>query len=312
MSTIKADMDGQAAAVFLEEYWGEPASELIAIEQGQVNRAYFFRMKEQEYVVRFNNQGSGFEKERYLSEKYGSERFPIPAIIGTGPVNGLYYAISKRAPGKTLIHYGGDQLSFLQSVLMELFAGLNQLDVTGTKGCGWILPSGEGSHTSWQEHLESSFDEEQPGFWQGWHGLFEGSFLDRDLFDSLYGRMLKLAAYSQGQRYLVHGDFHMGNLIAEGERITGVIDWEMAMYGDCLFDLATFHLWSPHVQLPELYYRHLQSQGRKMPYFEERLLSCLLCKGLDALRFYARTDDEPAYIHVRDDLLGRIAGSPAG
>jgi hygromycin-B 4-O-kinase len=308
MSTIKSEMDNQSAAAFLQAYWGETVEELEAIEQGEVNRAYFFQFRKQDYVVRFNAQLDGFQKELYLSNNFSSEDLPIPTIIEIGPISGMYFAISKRAAGTTLSHYDTNQLPLLQAMLIKLFTDMNKLEVGDTQGFGWVLPSGDGSHTSWQGHLESSFDETEPGFWHGWHGLFDGSFLDKGLFDTLYAKMMKLAAYSQTERYLVHGDFHTGNLIADGSRLTGVIDWELAMYGDYMFDLATFHLWSPHVKLPELYYKHCQSEGREIWHFEERLLSSLLCKGLDALRFYAKTHNEQAYVHVRDDLLRRIAG----
>ena len=37
---------------------------------------------------------------------------------------------------------------------------------------------------------------------------------------------------------LVHGDFRMGNILAEGSRLTGVLDWELAHLGDHHEDLA--------------------------------------------------------------------------
>ena len=37
---------------------------------------------------------------------------------------------------------------------------------------------------------------------------------------------------------LVHGDFRLGNLLVEGSRLTGVLDWELAHLGDPLEDLA--------------------------------------------------------------------------
>ncbi|MEM6908187.1 MAG: phosphotransferase [Pseudomonadota bacterium] len=37
---------------------------------------------------------------------------------------------------------------------------------------------------------------------------------------------------------LVHGDYRMGNLLAEGSRLTGVLDWELAHFGDRHEDLA--------------------------------------------------------------------------
>jgi aminoglycoside phosphotransferase (APT) family kinase protein len=37
---------------------------------------------------------------------------------------------------------------------------------------------------------------------------------------------------------MVHGDFRMGNLLADRDRISGVLDWEMAAPGDRLLDLS--------------------------------------------------------------------------
>ena len=45
---------------------------------------------------------------------------------------------------------------------------------------------------------------------------------------------------------VVHGDFRMGNFLVEGERITGILDWELAHLGDPLEDLgwAMSRLWN--------------------------------------------------------------------
>lgn len=46
---------------------------------------------------------------------------------------------------------------------------------------------------------------------------------------------------------LVHGDYRMGNLIVDGDRIAAVLDWEMAAPGDALADVAWcfIPLWEP-------------------------------------------------------------------
>ena len=41
---------------------------------------------------------------------------------------------------------------------------------------------------------------------------------------------------------LVHGDFRLGNLLAEGDRITAVVDWEIWSVGDPRVDLGWFLL----------------------------------------------------------------------
>jgi aminoglycoside phosphotransferase (APT) family kinase protein len=40
------------------------------------------------------------------------------------------------------------------------------------------------------------------------------------------------------RRALVHGDFRMGNLMVDGDRVTGVLDWELTHVGDPVEDLG--------------------------------------------------------------------------
>ena len=49
------------------------------------------------------------------------------------------------------------------------------------------------------------------------------------------------------RQVLVHGDFRMGNMIVVGDRISAVLDWEMAAPGDPLADLTWcfIPLWAP-------------------------------------------------------------------
>ncbi|PPJ25579.1 phosphotransferase family protein [Nocardia nova] len=50
-----------------------------------------------------------------------------------------------------------------------------------------------------------------------------------------------------GQSVLVHGDFRPGNVLYSGDRITGILDWEMTHLGDPVEDIAWAYraLWSP-------------------------------------------------------------------
>jgi aminoglycoside phosphotransferase (APT) family kinase protein len=51
-------------------------------------------------------------------------------------------------------------------------------------------------------------------------------------------------AAASRQRDVVHFDFHHRNYVADGERVTGVFDWEGARSGDWRFDLATLAFWA--------------------------------------------------------------------
>jgi aminoglycoside phosphotransferase (APT) family kinase protein len=51
---------------------------------------------------------------------------------------------------------------------------------------------------------------------------------------------------------LVHGDYRLGNFLFEGERITALLDWEMAHLGDPAEDIAWAYrrLWTPEMHVP--------------------------------------------------------------
>jgi len=50
---------------------------------------------------------------------------------------------------------------------------------------------------------------------------------------------------------LVHGDYRLGNFLFEGDRITALLDWEMAHLGDPVEDIAWAYraLWTPEMHL---------------------------------------------------------------
>jgi aminoglycoside phosphotransferase (APT) family kinase protein len=51
---------------------------------------------------------------------------------------------------------------------------------------------------------------------------------------------------------LVHGDYRLGNFLFEDERITALLDWEMAHLGDPAEDIAWAYraLWTPEMHVP--------------------------------------------------------------
>jgi len=100
--------------------------------------------------------------------------------------------------------------------------------------------------------------------------------------------MMKLIYYCEGRRYIVHGDFHFGNILCQDNKVTGIIDWGNVMYGDFVFDIATIHMQFPKYNMYKLFKDYYKEQGIVVENFEERFVCASLCKGLDALRFSAK------------------------
>ncbi len=67
-------------------------------------------------------------------------------------------------------------------------------------------------------------------------GLHDGLGEPHPVFELAFRTLGEDRAPSR--RTLVHGDFRMGNLMVDGERVTGVLDWELAHIGDPVEDLG--------------------------------------------------------------------------
>ena len=75
---------------------------------------------------------------------------------------------------------------------------------------------------------------------------------------------------------LLHGDFWPGNLLWEGDQLTGIVDWEDAMLGDPLADLGKSRLemlWALGREALELYTAHYLSlnntlETSALPYWD--------------------------------------------
>jgi aminoglycoside phosphotransferase (APT) family kinase protein len=65
---------------------------------------------------------------------------------------------------------------------------------------------------------------------------------DDPVIDALSDK-LAAAIPASGRATIVHGDYRLGNVMFDGTRVNGVLDWEMATIGDPLADLGYTLLW---------------------------------------------------------------------
>ncbi|MCL6442236.1 MAG: hypothetical protein K6T83_02010 [Alicyclobacillus sp.] len=84
--------------------------------------------------------------------------------------------------------------------------------------------------------------------------------------------------------------------------MTDIVDWDMVMYGDFMFDVATLHFWRPDLNFPQLVHEAWESHRGNIPHFDERLKCGLIFKGLDGLRFFAKKNDRNGYDWIKHQL----------
>lgn len=134
-------------------------------------------------------------------------------------------------------------------------------------------------------------------FYGEWHTLFQTTFLDRKVFD-YYDRMLKLLHKTPTARSLVHGGYGYGNVLVDSTEVTVVLDWTDARFGDPLFDLAYMDFWPSGYDLVDPYQRFCEERDITYEHYRERVQCYKYYSGLDAMRFFAKTENKNAHNSV--------------
>ncbi len=285
MPAIKPALTDAQVIALLQEHFPAPVEQLTGINNGQIAQTYSFTSGGQEYIVRFNqdNMGANFPKEAFIADRVASPRIPIPRIVHVGYFKELHYSITVKVPGRPLDQLAPAEYTQLLPEIMRTLDAIHHIDVSNwPPGYGVFDNNGVGLSTSWR------------------------NFLERDVFDSIYEEMSRLLDSCPEERSLVHGNYGFSNVITHGRKITGVLDWIDAKYGDFVYDIAWLDFWAPEVRHGELFRRYYARQGVSVPSYDERL-RCYHCYiGMDALRFFAKSNQPGAYQWARRRILELI------
>lgn len=275
-------------------------AELTALRGGETSQAFAFHAADQEWVVRVCRFPHGFERDHYAWQHFASPDIPIPKVRETGAYGDLFFAISERLPGRDLWSLPEPEHRRVLPLALDMLDRIHAIDVAVSKGYGeWTTP-GQGCHQSWRQFLTAPFDKQTPQPGNGQPGLLAN---DQDLIARIAEQVQRLTAYCPEQRWLLHGDYGYDNVLTDGQRITGVLDWANAGYGDYLYDIAWVGFWPVGRELTiELARRY--GGGPAAEHYAQRI-ACYQCLiGLGSLHFFAQGGREAPYRFVRDRLDG--------
>jgi aminoglycoside phosphotransferase (APT) family kinase protein len=131
-----------------------------------------------------------------------------------------------------------------------MIANLQKLHTIKSERAG--LLSEPDRHRTWKGMLLSIFE----GGDFAWQKISKREGLDRDLILSSVEKMLNRInkmEFREQNYSLLHTDFNARNLFVdqESDEITGIIDWEEAMFGDPIYDYARIRMYLWHYNLGE-------------------------------------------------------------
>lgn len=307
MPDLRPTITRDEVSTLLDQFFAGSVNDLTNLDGGEVARAFTFNAgtPREEYVLRLNDADHmpiSFAKEARLAQTIASPAIPIPPIKHEGRWEHFYFAISRRVPGVTLDQLPPAEIKALMPAVLDGMDAIHSVDISQFKGYGIFNEQGRGLFPDWRSSLLTvSQEEEDWDYFGKWHHLFEDTFLERDLFEALFRKMNELLAFCPTQeRWLVQNGLTMRNILAHDGKLTGIVDWIDAQYGDFVRDIAVLDFWLPFWNMRDVCLSRYQQRGLEIPNYNERLLcyQCHLC--LDGLRFYAKQGRYDSYQWLRE------------
>ncbi|MBI3910730.1 MAG: phosphotransferase [Armatimonadetes bacterium] len=218
--------------------WG-PVRDLVPLGGGQINRVYLVNS---ELVLRF--RPSGKSAEGFLTEQtllaLLQGRVPVAPVVLADTTRRLVdadYLVTRRLPGQTLAREwltatSGPRRRWLLRQWVELLRAIHEVRFPACGGfrSGALLPA-----PSWAAYLGERLQRRL--------ALMRACpNADPDLLDAVAAYWRRHVAAlacppSPADPRLVHRDLHFANVLVEGERITGVLDFEAAVAAPIDYEL---------------------------------------------------------------------------
>lgn len=314
MPYSKPELSDAEIRALLTARFAAPDGELRAVAGGQIAQVVAFTANGEAYILHINAPNvPNFEKDDYVYHHYASPHVPIPRIYQLGMVGDHSYAISQMMPGQNMADMTFEETAPYIPALIETLDAIHASDVSDSVGYGSFDAHGIAPYPGWRDFIASIGDEHEPGTFYGrWHSLFDETFLERDVWQRVYAAMVRLLNYCPEERWLLHADYAFGNVLVQDGRITAVLDWANAMYGDFLFDVAWLEYGLPEHQIAARFAAYYAAHGRNISHYHERLLCYKYLILLDSMRFYAQVGKEAEYIAMREQILPTLGWVQSG
>lgn len=296
--TMKAKMNLTTEQVqqFLTDHHRSSVSNIIMLSGGNWSQAFAYKQAGKDYVIRF-----GMHQDDYINDQaaqlYASSDLPIPKVLEVGETFGGYFAISERAFGTMIDELDHEAMKRVIPSLLATLDAIRIADISSSTGFGGRDNNGNGTFATWREWLLDVNQDKPNSKTHGWKIGLKNSPVGSKPFEEGYASLIELSRGLPEVRSLIHNDLMNFNVLVNDDKITAMIDWANALYGDFLYELANFVFWGPiHEPIKGIDWEsaaleHYKSIGLKVPMFKERLQCCMVRMGLDHLAYYGFTKD---------------------
>jgi hygromycin-B 4-O-kinase len=302
------------AARFVSQRFGDGAGPVEHVGDGAWSRCFGFTLEGSELVIRFGRHLEDFERDR-IAAHFAARNLPIPQVIEIDAAFDGWYCISTRSRGTPLEKLQPTEWDATVPSVLTLLDALRRTDISATTGFGAWNSEGTAPYATWTDYLASVMDDPTDARTHGWKRRLVDSPIGDAGFCRAFEVMIELAGTFVVDRNLIHNDLLNRNALASAGEVTAVFDWGCSIYGDFLYEPATFVFWSPwHAAIERsdmltVSIEHYRDIGLEVADLEARLRCCLLHIGLVHVAYNAFLGDEET-LFLTDRRMSRFVDAP--
>jgi hygromycin-B 4-O-kinase len=287
------------ATVVRERIAGEigPVTAWEAVTEGENSQAYRAVADGRDIVVRVNLRREGFDLDAWACRL--DHGIKVPEVLAIGAVDAAWFCVSTRLAGSRLCDLDMPAVKAAAPAVAETLRRIHDVPVAAG-GFGGIDPAtGSGRAPTWASAVAWGVPE-------SWSEIDDQA--DREFLEALSASVLAEVRTLPDFDRLLHGDFTGDNLIVGEDGGIGVIDWETAMVGDPLWDVAYQLFWSR--AMANMVPQARAAAAGAAPEGLDRIRCYMLVTGLRSASFYLGQTRTPA-LDLMIDMLRAMPKAPA-
>lgn len=275
------------------------------IKFGMTAQAFDCHKKGGNLIFRIGSDKQNLLKDKYAYENFNSSVVPIPKFVSFGKIAPhLYFAVTEKIKGENLQEIDSEQkFKRVLPLMAKILDQIHNISVQKNKGCGLWNAEGFAPYKSWEGFILSIKDSKK----YDWKKMINKHGMEQKLIEKVCTTIDHLVKYCPEKRNLIHGDYGKSNLIWDGSKITGIIDWALSKYGDFLYDVAWMDFFSlssqGKIDYEHFFKNHYQDTGQKIDNYEERMKCYKLRIGLFLARLSLTQGRKKRYQDRRRALL---------
>ena len=211
-------------------------SDLTPLSGGLVSQTFSFRNGDEKYVFQIGGKKWSYEKELYITKHYRNV-LPVREVLSVQETSDeIAYCVSRYIEGHQLNNLNDRERREATVPVIDIMDRMAQVNIPADRGFGVFDSSGYAQYQTWSDFISVIYNENV----YDWSRLAIKGHSDAAIHRAMDIIRNDIDFIQLEQASFVLNDF---GVIVDDGRVTGIIDCDLALYGDPLWNVASQLFW---------------------------------------------------------------------